>query len=497
MTGYRIPRDRTAPDHTARDRTARDRTRPLNRILPLNRTADGRPPRPRARAGRPRTAVPVAAITVLLGVLSFAGNESAQARVAQVQPVRAAVQLSSAVQLSNAVRPSAATATASAAVPSTLGLLAIDTGQAAHLGNTSKYIYVVLQESQWSHVAAIKRANPKTKVLAYMEAAATQLQSCTNPSPPRHLSRDSYGINYCWAAKYHPSWFLTGRSGRRLAAVDYPRSMTMDVGQSWYAANWAAAAYLAAHHDGFDGIYLDDVNVDPGHGLNGRIARYTDQQYGRATTAFASRVGNGLRAHGMVAIANVGMSPWVGWQLADTLALGKHLTAVNREHYSRYGDICGPFTERFNTTATNGTPPMNIMLSYEQQLQANGTSITGIDYGHPAPSAADVATMAYGRAQFLLAWNGKAGSAYFYRKCSTVDTASPQWMVNLGLPTGPVRTTSSGALVRPYTKGLVVLNPSRSGSAPVGVASGMLLQSGRPAGSRVNLAPETAVLLSS
>jgi len=387
--------------------------------------------------------------------------------------------------------------TGSGAAPSTLGLLAIDPGQAAHLGNTSKYAYVVLNESQGSYIAAIKKANPNTQVLAYMEAAATQLQSCPSASPPMHLPGDYFGVNYCWALKYHPDWFLTDTSGNHLPAADFPASITMDVGNPAYADAWATGTATAAHADGFDGIYLDDVNVDPGHGLNGRIAQYTDQQYGQATADFTSRVGDLLRANGMISIANVGMSPWVGWQLADTLALGTHLTAVNREHYSRYGDICGPFTEMFNTTATNGTPPMDIMLTYEQQLQAQGTAFTGIDYGYTSANAADLATMSYGRAQFLLAWNGKAGSAYFYRACSAVDTASPQWMADLGAPTGPMTTASNGVLVRPYSSGLVILNPSRSQSYTVTVPSGLTTLSGAAAATSILLAPESAQLLTS
>ena len=120
--------------------------------------------------------------------------------------------------------------------------------------------------------------------------------------------------------------------------------------------------YAQAKQDGFDGIWIDDVNVEPGHSLDGRFAKYSDEQFGAATTAWTSRVGDYLRSHGMSVIANVGMAPWISYQLTDTLALGRHLTAVNREHYVRYGDICGPFGERFNNTATNGTPPLSTFL---------------------------------------------------------------------------------------------------------------------------------------
>src|SRR5690348_4644340 len=68
----------------------------------------------------------------------------------------------------------AAPRTVASTEPATLSIaeLSIDTGQMDHLGDTTRYEYVILQEYMYSQVAAIKRANPNTKVLAYVEAAA-------------------------------------------------------------------------------------------------------------------------------------------------------------------------------------------------------------------------------------------------------------------------------------------------------------------------------------
>ncbi len=93
--------------------------------------------------------------------------------------------------------------------PSTLGLLAYDTGQPQALGDTSRYAYVVLQENQFAHIAAIKQANPNTKVLAYMQAGNTHYYSTCSNTTDSHIYGASYGVNYCWANRYHPDWFLT------------------------------------------------------------------------------------------------------------------------------------------------------------------------------------------------------------------------------------------------------------------------------------------------
>jgi hypothetical protein len=381
------------------------------------------------------------------------------------------------------------------AASSTLGLLAYDTGQPGALGDTSRYAYVVVQENQFAHIAAIKQANPNTKVLAYMQAGNTHYyDSCPNTTDS-HIYGDSYGVSYCWANRFHPDWFLTDSAGNRLHTVDYSFLMPMDVGNSGFADAWASGTYANLAADGFDGVWMDDVNIDPGHGLNGRIAKYTDQQYGAATTQFAATVGDYLRGRGMIAIANIGMEPWVSYQRADALMIGQHLTAVNREHWARYGDICGPFGERFNTSATNGTPPLSTMIDYGTQLQNQGTGITGVDYGNTATTSDDEQTMTYGRALFLLTWNGAAGSAYFYRRCGVNDTAFPQWTAELGLPTGPLVQDADGVLSRTYTDGQVVLNPNRASAARVSVADGLHATSGASAEGGIYVAPETAVIL--
>jgi hypothetical protein len=374
---------------------------------------------------------------------------------------------------------------------STVGALSIDTGQAEHLGDTRGYGYVVLQDYMYAHVAEIKRANPETKVLAYLETA-TQARDCTG-QPPAYLPHDSFGVNYCYAAAYHPEWFLTDAYHRRVTYADYSRYAAMDVGNREYQARWASDAIAAARADGFDGIYIDDVNVYPGHGIDGRIGKYTDQQYGSAMVSFIASVADDLRATGLLAVANVAANPWVSWQRTDALAIAAHLTAVNREHYVRYGDICGPFSERFNTTATEGTPPIDELLAYDQAIQAAGASLLGTDYGFTPRTAADMATMSYGRAAFLLAWDGRPGSAYIFRPCGPVPPADPHWMIDVGTPTGPV-TVVNGVYERPYSAGLVLLNPSPSTPARVPIPPGYVTPAGARA-AEITVPAEGAAIL--
>lgn len=391
--------------------------------------------------------------------------------------VRRASSPSPIIPAARPVTPAPTPASASVSAGSTIGELSIDTGQADHLGDTSRYGYVILQDYMHAHVAAIKQANPNTLVLAYLEAPVTQTRACNDPTPPAYSAHDSFGVNYCFADMRHPSWFLTDGSGHPLTYADYSRSAVMDVGNTGYRNTWAANAIAAAKADGFDGIYLDDANTYPGHGIDGRIGEYTDQAYGRAMTGFIASAADQLRASGLVAVANVAANPWVSWQRADALTMAAHLTALAREHYVRYGDICGPFSARFNTTATNGTPPIADMLAYDQAVQAAGAHLLGTDYGYTPATAPDRATMSYGRALFLLAWDGKAGSAYVFRPCGTVDPFAPAWQVDIGTPTGAV-TLVRGVYERPYSHGLVLLNPAAGAAATVSVPAGYVTAAG-------------------
>jgi hypothetical protein len=377
--------------------------------------------------------------------------------------------------------------------PRNVAGLAIDTGQQGYLGDTRGYRYVILQEYMYSHVAAIKAANPKTKVLAYMEAPVTKAQSCGS-SPSAYLSHDSFGVYYCYASAYHPEWFLHNGSGQRLTYTDYPAYSAMDVANPAYQSTWAKNVIAAVKADGFDGVYMDDVNTYPGHGINGKIAEYTDQGYGQAMVDFVRAVAPQIRSSGLAVAANVAANPWTSWQRTYGLAIAGQLDVYNREHYSRYGDICGPFSVRFNTTANNGTPPLATVLNYDQAVQAAGARLSGIDYGYTPATSDDLATMSYGRAAFLLAWDGKDGGAYIFRPCGKVDPANPRWMIDVGTPTTPA-VLSGPVFTRTFTTGLVYLNPSPDTSVSVSIPAGYVDANGTPTTGTKTLPPQTAIIL--
>src|SRR5207249_3023121 len=123
-----------------------------------------------------------------------------------------------------------------------------------------------------------------------------------------------------------------------------------------------------------------------------------------------------------------------------------------------------------------------------------GAYLMGIDYGYTPTTADDLATMIYGRALFLLAWDGRPGSAYMFRPCGTTDPANPAWTVDIGTPSG--RTVlANGLYQRVYTEGLVLLNPSRDSPVTISIPSGYVSANGTALAATATLPPRCALLL--
>ncbi|MBJ7608054.1 MAG: hypothetical protein JF887_01295 [Candidatus Dormibacteraeota bacterium] len=322
----------------------------------------------------------------------------------------------------------------------TLAEEALGQGQDAYLGDTSRYAYVALNDYEFGRVPAIHAAQPMTKVIAYAETQTEGSSSCTDDRHP------SWGVSFCYANQYHPEWFLLTASGQRARYHDNGFYM-MDMGSSSYQHAWVHNEIATVKRDGFDGVLMDDVNLSPGHGVSGTLAKYTDSQYRAAVQAFVATVGPTLKAAGLIVSANVGASnPWDGAALAESERLARSLSIYNHEFWMRYQAGTGLFTADAWLTS----------IRMQEGIEATGTAWTAVMYG----DALDTAAMRYARASFLLAWNGSAASALTYRPDpDLVDPFNENWATSLGTPTGP-RYQQGIGWTRQFTHGQVVVNPS-------------------------------------
>lgn len=348
---------------------------------------------------------------------------------------------------------------------STLGLLAIGNDEPQHLGDVRPYRYVALQHWFGDVVDRIHATSPTTQTVAYFEAAAVRDQDCATAGYATHVDYDSAPVNYCWVQRNHPEWFLRDSTGRPLHFADYPEYVAIDVSQPAYRQLWLDNAVQLARANHFDGILFDDILIGVSHDLSGRIAGWTDQQYGNAMADFGSWIGDHLRAAGLVAMANAGIDPWVPWEVTAGLRLAAHVDVLNREFTVRWGS-CGGYSPLFTDPASAGNPPLSMIEDFQRQAQSAGAALGSVDYVDTNTARSDVATMIYGRASFLLTWDGTSRSAYFLRTCDSGDPAAAPWMAEPGTPTSGIQQRG-GLWVRTFTGGAVVLNPSSGTAAPL------------------------------
>ena len=109
--------------------------------------------------------------------------------------------------------------------------------------------------------------------------------------------------------------------------------------------------------------------------------------------------------------------------------------------------------------------------------QSLGDDFLGLEYN----GATDTAAMTYGKASFLLEWNG-GGSVFMYNDGST-DPTNGAWTADIGTPTAQKEQVGVG-WERAYSGGTVLVNPSASVSQTFTVD-----------GTSYTLAPTTARIL--
>jgi endo-alpha-1,4-polygalactosaminidase (GH114 family) len=326
----------------------------------------------------------------------------------------------------------------------------------------------------YASVSSIKAASPYTKVIEYKNVAATN-NSC------QYDAHRSTGVSYCYASQSHPEWFLKDAAGNPFTFCDYTYLYWMDIGNTAYQQQWINDVIAAAKADGVDGIFLDDVNTHPGHCMdNNGLLRYTDAQYGQAMVNFMAAVGPALKAAGLIVIPNVSGDPWNTTQENYALQIAPYSSAYFREFFMHWNSST-------NTVFTD----VNWDSSMSQMENVSKlTSFIGNTY---SSNAADTATAVYGRASFLLGWNGDSTSAYQFHADCQCDSYSNTWTKDMGTPTN-ARYQVGSAWRREFTGGTAIVNPSSTQTATVSLGGTYLNASGASVTS-VTLAPATAAIL--
>lgn len=319
----------------------------------------------------------------------------------------------------------------------------------------SQYRYIAIRDSMEYRLEELRAAHPESEILLYKDVSFTADDGC------EWAPFQGPGLDYC-EADPHENWFLHRKSNpqQRLASEGYEYLRAMNIGDGGYQQAWADSVLSRlgdAHDDGsgarYDGVWMDDTNLFPGHGMDGGIAELSDAQYRQATVSFIETVAPQLEAAGFKTVANLGMDPWDPAQRSAAISIARVVSTVNREGLVRWGEDGTLFT-------TDGDAPFwKHEVETAEDMQAAGADLHAITYG----SASDVRGQRYSRATFLMAWDGSDGGALNYRTSESSESWRPDWTMDVGVPTGPRQGVGRGFLRR-YSGGIVAINPASGGS---------------------------------
>jgi hypothetical protein len=330
----------------------------------------------------------------------------------------------------------------------------IGSGENARLcdGSTpgDKYAYIVVQWYTTRHatcgMSQWRLRYPHAKILVYQNFGAMIAGPHTDNRPTTLVTQED--------AAAHESWWLHNSAGKRITFSDYDYVAASNIGDAgWQAQAKAHIAGIKA--DGYDGIMLDDVNIYPGHGFNAADANHsleyrTDTAYGDATKAAIAVLGPSIKAHGMLAVANVGMSPWDGEQYSRFTSMLGSLSGVFREFWMAWNGSGTPFTG----------PVWSSTLRMQTDTEAAGRVFLANSY--PLNPQNDTRSVRYGQASFWIGWDGAEESGFGYNS-GLGGSAYKLYGRVLGLPTGARRAVGVGWM-RHFTAGVAVVNPSPSAS---------------------------------
>jgi Hypothetical glycosyl hydrolase family 15 len=341
------------------------------------------------------------------------------------------------------------------------GIAVLRLGSSAGAQRLHRYSYVLLGKGQYHDVGRIKRLSPTTKVLSYTTATGL-MDDCAATGAHRRHTRSRHpraasrrwcpGITYQEAQAHdahHPDdrWILTSASGKSLIAPHAPHNHLANIGSASYRRTWASRVRAAAVAKRFDGILIDGVTARPPDWTRGRhpTAYPSDGVWKGAMRRFVRFVGPPLKARGLYVLADTfkGGSTGDSADVAWWKTVAPYVDGLMAEHWEQ---------SRTSNVRSAGNRWYSA-LKLATAAHRSGADFFPLQYG----SSADVRTMTYGKASFLLVWDG-SGGGYIFNPQSRADPWNAAWTTPIGKPTGSRRRVGVGWR-RNYTRGVVLVNP--------------------------------------
>jgi putative glycosyl hydrolase-like family 15 (GHL15) protein len=411
-----------------------------------------------SRLDAPRALVPLRKLPLLLalGALFLAGGLAAIV----LRPSRPAIALTPS-------RP------ASVSPTNAPGIGVVSYGQLSSFSHVNQYAFVI--GSSWSSgdTSVLERAAGRS--LTYFDGMDVATSYST-------------GVTYSQALSN--GWLLKNSSGHYLINKTYG-TYCADVGSSAYQQAWISnvSRYLAAR-PGIDGIFIDNTISDPKAECGGYPAKYpSTAAYSAAMLAFVKTVYSALHAHGYYVALNAGAyipgdstyndgSSTVNWWKE----LGSYADALMNEYY----DETPTGTNQLRSSGTAWYQQWDSWQRLIGLAQSTGDDFLGLT----KQTCTNTTAMMYGKASFLLEWNG--GPSAFMFTCGSTDPANPAWTTSIGHPVGAKVQVGVG-WQRFYSGGVVVVNPSPTSTQTFSLGGGYVDPSGVTV-TTVTLQPTTAMI---
>jgi hypothetical protein len=254
-------------------------------------------------------------------------------------------------------------------------------------------------------------------------------------------------------------WLLADPSGALLTNNAYPDNYIGDVGNAAYQAEWArrVSHYLASVRA--DGVFIDDVIADISTMSGVFPAKYPSQTaWENAMAAFIASVGPALKSRGFYVLVNA--HKWVAGNA------GSDDGSVEAQWWQRLGaSVSGLHTESWVQDPTNtarlralGPEWWNHWDGWQRLVRV--AQSTGADFfGYTEGSITNTRAMRYGKASFLLDWDG-GGGGFIYLSSDRRDPWRPAWTTDIGRPVGAKRAITGGVWMRRFQRGTIVVNPT-------------------------------------
>jgi hypothetical protein len=350
-----------------------------------------------------------------------------------------------------------------------------DLDLSARTQQLGRYSAVVLSpwKASWAPLIRGTRKTPgrlpgrkrRTKVLMYTNAVDIS-RGCDQA---RERLTCQTGVTLYDVNKNDSSWILRDARGNRIVNADYSYYYVGDIGSPTYRRMWISHVANQAKTLGFDGVSIDGVLGNYSGETGGVVpVKYpSEASWRRAMAGFVATVGPALKARGLYVGAQV--YAWddaggadnnngsydVGWwrQVAPKLS------ALLCEYFEQNPNN---WSQMYSNTHREWTGHWEGWLKLVDAAQKAGADFWGLNYA--SGTSVDVRNMTYGKASFLLKWDGGPGGAYFwdYRDGTAHDIWDPNWTMDIGTPRAPMHSVGRGAFRRDYSAGTVIVNPMQT-----------------------------------